>query len=552
MDCKACIEHNSKQPTKWHATVRSLLNGIDDDFDLKKMIQKRPHGNSYVGCSQTSIKLHQKAVAAALKRQKQLQDMREHVSSAKQMSTAEKTRLFFVALQAPSLGASAALNTAVAPDTAAAPVKAAAPANAAASANVADITTTPVNAAVQQTKQKADGDLWLGEKRNAGTGCDHWQRVKPRFFSSKDAAVALTPKGPGAISSLSALDSPLPTAPSIGLPAFGADKLRQENRANFKEPAAIEKAIIDAAANAKAAAFIAAGGVFNSEGPGKEPTADEGHAAHSTHTISSVGLCVIVREKEAREEEEEEKEAGQEKSQKKQEKEDTGQSARQWQEATATKGHRHKASASDADAVVWTHGTLSTFLDTVVAHNPFEKCLGTGRKIGEKWHAVAVEMAEATRDLEKNAVVTTADALRVKFARIKVQCKNYREGSRAQRQSGLGATQDNLAELAEHMDACLNLQKNAEHNKEEKKKATIQKQKHTDGAVEPAGIKMASGAMIVQGVNIIIQGTKGFRNDCSNCCTTKTKNWGNNRRTGRKATFVTLLCILNYLVLFQA
>jgi hypothetical protein len=133
-------------------------------------------------------------------------------------------------------------------------------------------------------------------------------------------------------------------------------------------------------------------------------------------------------------------------------------------------------------------------LDTIVAHNPFEKCFSTRKKIGEKWDEVAVAMAEATKNLGVHAVVSTGDALRVKFAREKLRCKNYREGGKSKRQSGLGSAKDkNMAELAEHMDACLNLQKDAEHNKDVKKNAVKAKQNYRQGVVEPAVIDMAAG-----------------------------------------------------------
>ncbi len=295
-----------------------------------------PKMRPYVGCSEVGVKLHQRAVAAALKRQKKHQALREHVSVAKQMSTADKARIFIATMQAPS------------------PIASVAPTNTAAPATAVDITiasapdtTTPAadNAAVQQTKQ------------------------------------------------------------------------------------------------------------------------------------------------------------------------------------------------NDADAGMWTHGTVLTFLDKVVAHNPFVKCPGTRQTISDKWHAVAAEMAEATRNLNKNTVVTTADALRVKFARIKVKCKNYRENCKSQRQSGLIAARDNLAELADHMDACLNLQKDAEHNKEQKKKAKISKENYKVGVVQLAVMKMAAGAsyhVIVQVVDNIIQGTNG-----------------GTKRTAGNATFVTLLCKPYSFMLFE-
>jgi hypothetical protein len=124
---------------------------------------------------------------------------------------------------------------------------------------------------------------------------------------------------------------------------------------------------------------------------------------------------------------------------------------------------------TDADATNWCHDTELTFLKTVVARNPFAKHSG---RISDKWQDIAYDMAESTRDMGVHAVTARPDALRVKFARLKTRLKNFRQGGKSARQSGIASVQarnKDWSKQAEVMDECLNLQKDVQEHKNTKK-----------------------------------------------------------------------------------
>jgi hypothetical protein len=132
---------------------------------------------------------------------------------------------------------------------------------------------------------------------------------------------------------------------------------------------------------------------------------------------------------------------------------------------------RKPKSDNDVDATNWCHETELTFLKTVVAHNPFAK-MGCS-KIGDKWQDIALDLAAATRHMGVHAVTARPDALRVKFTRLKLRLKNFRQNGKGARQSGVASVQARNAEYskqAESMDECLNLQRDVAHTKSTKKK----------------------------------------------------------------------------------
>jgi hypothetical protein len=95
-------------------------------------------------------------------------------------------------------------------------------------------------------------------------------------------------------------------------------------------------------------------------------------------------------------------------------------------------------------------------------------------KISEKWHDIALDMAQSTREMGEFAVTARADALRIKFARMKTKLKNFRQNGKSSRQSGIAGVRErdkNMAELADLMDECLNLQKDVQDMKDCKKNA---------------------------------------------------------------------------------
>lgn len=131
-----------------------------------------------------------------------------------------------------------------------------------------------------------------------------------------------------------------------------------------------------------------------------------------------------------------------------------------------------KPNASDADTTNWCQDTLVTFLRTVVAHNPFLK--QGASKLCDKWLEVANEMARCTRHLGVHAVTARPDTLRIKFARLKTSLKNFRASGKCSRQSGIAsvrAKNENMAELADIMDECLNLQKDVDEHRQKKKES---------------------------------------------------------------------------------
>ena len=374
---------------------------------------------------------------------------------------------------------------------------------------------------------------WKDDIRNAGS--DHWQRVKKREF------IAPSPE-------LVAAPSPqLVAAPSPQLVAASDADERKARRAAFKRQAQADKEALEEEQKAKAADFIRGGGSFNFDEPGGNvpqpktvPTIAELHsqldnlkqleqsAMRSASVIEIASGSDDERDGDGKEEDEdggkgtassggnldadeEEDEDGREGTASSEggdyaAQDMDGEDAeadvrRDGSTSPQPRGNPRgrKASKTDTDDVTWTQETLLTFLNTIVAHNPFEKCFSTRKKIGEKWDEIAADMAKATKNLGVHAVVSTGDALRVKYAREKLRCKNYREGGKSQRQSGLGGAKDkNLAELADHMDACLNLQKDAEHHKDAKKNAAKAKQNYRQGVVEPAVIDMAAGNIKMQ------------------------------------------------------
>ena len=126
--------------------------------------------------------------------------------------------------------------------------------------------------------------------------------------------------------------------------------------------------------------------------------------------------------------------------------------------STAKRAPGRKRKSDEEDPTVWCQETLLTFLSIVVARNPFEKESG---KIGDKWHDIALDMAQATRSLGVHAVTARSEALRMKFTRLKLQLKNWRRSGKSSRQSGIASVQlknKNMSALAEKMDECLNLQ----------------------------------------------------------------------------------------------
>jgi hypothetical protein len=130
-----------------------------------------------------------------------------------------------------------------------------------------------------------------------------------------------------------------------------------------------------------------------------------------------------------------------------------------------------KPKGGEEDATNWCQDTHVTFLNTVVARNPFVK---QGCKISEKWHDIALDMAQSTRHMKEFAVTARADALRIKFTRLKTQLKNFRQSGRCARQSGIASVRqkdENDAKLADIMDECLNLQRDVQDGKDCKKKA---------------------------------------------------------------------------------
>jgi cobalamin biosynthesis protein CobT len=130
---------------------------------------------------------------------------------------------------------------------------------------------------------------------------------------------------------------------------------------------------------------------------------------------------------------------------------------------------RKPKNVNDADATNWCHDTLMSFLRTVVARNPFAKHSG---KISDKWQEIAMDMANSTRGMGAYAVTARPDALRIKFARLKVQLKNFRQSGKSARQSGIASVRERNEQLsaqADVMDECLNLQKDVDEIRNTKK-----------------------------------------------------------------------------------
>jgi hypothetical protein len=109
------------------------------------------------------------------------------------------------------------------------------------------------------------------------------------------------------------------------------------------------------------------------------------------------------------------------------------------QPSKVTEGRKvagRKPKGGEEDATNWCHDTHVTFLKTVVARNPFVK---QGCRISDKWGDIALDMAQSTRALGEFAVTARADALRIKFTRLKSYLKNFRQGGRSARQSGIAS-----------------------------------------------------------------------------------------------------------------
>ena len=322
-------------------------------------------------------------------------------------------------------------------------------------------------------------------------GQDHWQCLKLREVTSPQQ-----PQAP--LLPVQQPQSPLvsvqqPQSPLLPVQQSQASPVLQLTTAQKKEAARLraqeKRKADDDAACEQAKNFIAAGGKFDFTEP-DDPKPVSQNKAPEVHEVSSAnegddapalssGDEEQAGDGKKTEDEEEDNDDDDDDDDDEVEKEEENVEVRGGGEGGGGGRNSHSkagdpgrakksaASATDSDPVAWTHDTQITFLDTIVAHNPFEKGFGSKSKIGDKWDAIAVAMAEDTKHLEENAVVTTGDALRVKFARIKLKCKNFRDGGKSQRQSGLAAVRDKqTAELADHMDGCLNLQKDAEHSKE--------------------------------------------------------------------------------------
>jgi hypothetical protein len=130
-----------------------------------------------------------------------------------------------------------------------------------------------------------------------------------------------------------------------------------------------------------------------------------------------------------------------------------------------------KPSSADVDTTIWCHDTLVCFLKVVVARNPFEKQAG---KIADKWAEIAMDMSQATSQMGIHAVTARPDALRIKFARLKIQLRNFRQSGKSSRQSGIASVRErdkHMSELADVMDECINLQKDIQEVKSAKKES---------------------------------------------------------------------------------
>jgi len=171
---------------------------------------------------------------------------------------------------------------------------------------------------------------------------------------------------------------------------------------------------------------------------------------------------------------------------------------------------------NDADATIWCHDTELTFLKVVVARNPFAKHSG---KISEKWQEIAMDMVNSTRGMGDYAVTARPDALRIKFGRMKLRLKNFRQSGKSARQSGIAsvrARNEQLTAQADAMDECLNLQKDVQDERQCKKESedAAKKCKATavqfffytslifeavrQGVIEPAVIKLCATNAKVQ------------------------------------------------------
>lgn len=391
------------------------------------------------------------------------------------------------------------------------------------------VTYNPGNVDIEYPEEMFLNTLgWRGAKGTTRSpGCDHWQRVKKRQLvaptappsrelgSNPEPIASPTASAPrelvsfadsvsrevvdvdaAAMGSSPIVETTAPPPPRVPL----GEEDREGKRAAFRKQAEADKQKRDEEAVAKVKEFMESGGTFNFE----EPCTSPEHIPSTTQMPSATELPptqhISISSSESGDDDDNDvsstSEGGDEADADGAEEDGQGGDGAEAEEDGQTRGkpRGRKASKTDCDDVTWTQETLITFLDTIVAHNPFEKCFSTRKKIGEKWDEIAVAMAEATKNLGVHAVVSTGDALRVKYAREKLRCKNYREGGKSKKMSGLASAKDkNLAELADHMDGCLNLQKEAEHNKDAKKNAVKSKQSYRQGVVEPAVIGMAAG-----------------------------------------------------------
>lgn len=155
-------------------------------------------------------------------------------------------------------------------------------------------------------------------------------------------------------------------------------------------------------------------------------------------------------------------------------------------------GSRRKRSGPKADNQRWSHVTLMTFLETVVAYNPFVKESGTN--IDEKWQRISEEMSKSTCDLGEDHVTCNAKTLRAKFTRLKAELKRFTSSSKVAKVSGqAGFEKDKrLRELAEKMEECLVLIRDADLHRSQKKEAGDAMKKYRHEIVEPAMLEICA------------------------------------------------------------